>query len=709
MHFFSKLALVILVINSFYLSANERDGIFSYSLEELMNITVVTAASGFEQKATQAPAAVTVITYKEWQAMGARSLSDVLKSVPGVHVSKPQGDFMHKKFIIRGLSGTSSTQIKLLIDGEPFEWMQSNSLPVGFQMPLTSFERIEVIKGPGSVVYGADAYAGVINLVSFKRGKIPSGFGGRAGSFNTYDLFGRHSFSIGESDMQWSFDYTKSDDDSNRIVNADLQSTFDGLFGTTASKAPGPIDEHYEILTFLAQWQWKKLNIDYFTWHNFDMGIGAGPAQVLVPNGQGSSYADQLKATYDFSDIVPGELKATFSYKNQRTKLHMNVFPAGAILPIGEDGNLNFVDPSIFTLFDKGFIGTPSPGGDSKTFRLSHLVNLSESYLLRWELGYEKQRFRPRESKNFGPGVLDGSQSIVDEKLKDVTGTEYLYIPNVDRDFYYLSVQNELRVNDDLLLTLGLRYDEYSDFGSTTNPRLGLNWSYTDKISFKVFAGSAFRAPSFFQLYASNNPVNIGNSSLKPETINTIETGFNAKYIINKNLIASINFYNYHAKDLIDFLFDDKLKGNVAQNIGEQEGKGGEIWLKWKPINDIVIDFNYSHITAKDGSHRDIIDIPKDMVYFKLNWNVSDDWAWNLDAKSVSNRKRAPTDSRKNIADYIFVSTKLSRKNITSGLNMALIINNVLNEDFREPSNGNIPDDYPLMGRSVMLEVGYDF
>ena len=94
---------------------------------------------------------------------------------------------------------------------------------------------------------------------------------------------------------------------------------------------------------------------------------------------------------------------------------------------------------------------------------------------------------------------------------------------------------------------------------------------------------------------------------------------------------------------------------------------------------------------------------------FKLNWKISDNWTWNSDAKWVSNRRRAPTDFRENIADYTLVTTKFSRKNITPGLNAALMINNVFNDDIREPSNGNIPDDYPLMERSIMLEVDYAF
>jgi outer membrane receptor for ferrienterochelin and colicins len=139
-------------------NSNSDESLFGLNLVELMAQQVVVAASGFEQKTSQAPATVTVITAAQWQLMGARHLTDVLATVPGFHIGKPPIDVKHTKFVIRGLSGQSSSQIKVLIDGEPFEFIQDNGLFSGFEVPLTSFERIEVVKGPGSAIYGADAF-----------------------------------------------------------------------------------------------------------------------------------------------------------------------------------------------------------------------------------------------------------------------------------------------------------------------------------------------------------------------------------------------------------------------------------------------------------------------------------------------------------------------------------------------------------------------
>ncbi|WP_206483838.1 TonB-dependent receptor [Thalassotalea sp. G2M2-11] len=690
--------------------AGDIDNLLELSLEELMKIQVVTAASGFEQKTSRAPATVTIISAQEWQRTGARFLSDVLLSIPGVHAGKSQADYRHKKFFIRGLSGYGSGQIKLLIDGEPFESIQDNSLFLGLHLPLTNFKRIEVIKGPGSAIYGADAFAGVINLVSYEANEIPATVGARWGSFNTYDLFARGSNNIGDSYFQWSFDYTQSDDDKNRVVNSDLQSVFDSIFNTSASRAPGPIDEHYEIFTLLAKWQYKNISLDYYTWRNFDYGNSAGVAQALDPDGSGATYADQIKMKLDISHLVPGELTGLVNYQTQKITSYLTVFPAGTLLPVGPDGNINFTHPVGLTTFEDGVIGTPSPDSRSITMRLTHLFDLTDKQLFRWEFGYEKQYYRTSERKNFGPSILDGTQASVSGELTDVTGTPFIYLPDINRDFKYLSLLDEWQVSPKLQLTFGIRHDRYSDFGSTTNPRLSVIWQISDDFTMKVFSGSAFRAPSIAQLYARNNPASIGNPDLHSASVDTIETGINLEYFITQNFVMSLNAFSYQAKDLIAFVFDEQEQVNIAQNTGEQKGQGGELWLKWKPQDNISIDANYSFLQAKDEDNNDIADVPTQMAYLGVNWQFNDLWVANTEMKWLADRKRPLTDTRKPLANYLLINSKLERKNILPNLSISLIARNILNKAYaKEPSPSTISDDYPIAGQQLLLEINYQF
>ena len=691
------------------LYAEETKLLFNMSLEELSKISVVYAASGFKQKTSKAPATVTVITNDELQARGARTLSDVLISVPGVHVSESQIQYNHKQFIIRGLSGDYSSQVKILIDGEPFYNMQSSGIANGFHLPLTSFKQIEVIKGPGSAIYGADAFAGIINLVSYQQNEMKTNVGGRIGSFDSYDLFAKHELFIGNSHLQLSFDYSKSNDDPERIINTDLQSVFDSIFATSASQAPGPIDEHYEVMSAMAKWRWHKLSLNYFTWRNFDMGLGGGIAQALDSKGSASTKHNQYLAKYDLSDYVDSNLIATFSYKNQWNQSFLNVFPAGSVLPIGADGNLDFSTPTTVALFSDGYIGTPSSGGNVTAYRLTHLFNINENHLFRWETGYERLKFNATERKNFGPSVLLGTETVVTGRLTDVSGTPYVYLPDVKRSFYYLSIQDEWQLQPNLQFTLGARYDNYSDFGARTNPRLGLIWQTSDALTMKFFAGTAIKAPSIAQLYSQNNPVGLGNSSLQSEKVETIETGMGLEYFVNENMLISASFYKYHARDLVKFVFDEEQRGNVAQNIGELKGKGAELSFKWKPYNNVSLDANYSVVQSENEASVDTPDIPRNMAYLGIAWQPSGNWSWNLNAKWVGNRVRAITDTRDKLASYTWLTSKLQLTDIIKGVDAAIIINNALDTEAREPSNGSIADDYPQPGRQVLLEMNYRF
>ena len=94
----------------------------------------------------------------------------------------------------------------------------------------------------------------------------------------------------------------------------------------------------------------------------------------------------------------------------------------------------------------------------------------------------------------------------------------------------HLSLQDEWQLAPDWELTAGVRYDHYSDFGATLNPRAALVWQTSPRLTSKILYGRAFRAPAFDTLYAQNNPVGLGNDSLDPETIDTIELAKNSKF-----------------------------------------------------------------------------------------------------------------------------------------------------------------------------------
>lgn len=702
-------ATLLLLSASSIAAQNELSSIYDLTLKELMEVTVVTAASGYEQALERAPSNAMVISREQWETRGAYTLSEALEAVSGVHISESKQNFTHNIYMIRGLSGDDGKQIKVLIDGRPSEWMQSGGRPFGFEIPLSMFERIEVIKGPGSAIYGADAFGGVINLVSRKGKMTATELSVALGSFDTQLLSFNGSVKQDAHELDLALAYRRTDDDPGRVVSRDLQTTFDEWLGTSASNAPGPIDEHSEILSLMANWRWHHISLDVYTWRNFDVGTAGGVAQALDDEGSASSSIDQVDFNWDLSEQVSlGKLDFSVSYNKSTMKSHLYVFPAGSRFPIGSDGNVQFADPQGETYFPDGLIGAPGNVGEAYHTKLTWLGK-KQDHLLRWELGFEYQDFHAFERKNFGPGVLDGSQSEVDDTLMDVTGTELLYLPDISRRFYYLSLLDEWQINEQTILNLGIRYDRYSDFGSTTNPRVSLIYNSSVPLSTKLFFGSAFRAPAFLELYVRNNPVVKGNPNLNPEGIKTYEVGLGFDYWVHDNLLLSLDMFNYYADDLVAFVFDREQNFEVAQNIGIQKGSGGEFSIGWRPTKLLGMNLNYSYIRSEDGNDSAIAGVPGQMLYLDFNYRFGANWHWYIDGKWIKDRKRGSADLRPAMKDYFKVNTTLTYSGLLTGLDISLVMKNLFDRASYEPSDGSIPEDYPQPGRQYLVRFHYRF
>lgn len=700
-------ALLVSFTMGISMAASAEPSLFDMSLEELLKVRVVSAASGYTQHAEDAPATVSIIYAEEWQAKGASTLSDAIQALPGVYLSKVQTGVIKDKVSLRGLSGAFGEQILILIDGKPFRQMINAGALYAQRIPLSGFKRIEVVKGPGSAIYGADAVGGVINLVSYEAGKAPSEMAVRYGDFNSLELAASHSVDWGKNTFQVGFEYQRSDDDDSKVVQSDLQSDFDFLFGTNASQAPGPIDEHYEIYGLKFQWFREGLRFDVYDWQNLGSGVGGGVAQALDPNG----YVKQRVTHYDFTADLSGKSKTQtdlrLSYKKEKIETLYHIFPAGAILPIGSDGNFNPVEPVNNVSFPDGYIGAPGTDNFGYSASLTQMFDLGESHFIRWELGYEYNEILGTEQKNFGPSVIDGSQTVVDGSLTDVTNTPYSYLPRKERNIYFISLQDEWEIKDNLRATLGVRYDKYSDFGETTNPRLGIIWNASKLLSVKLFAGTAFRAPSFVDLYTDNNPATIGNPKLEPEKIKTIDSGLTLNYLSEKNFQISASMYEYAAENLIEFVTDEESGTQVAQNIGEQKGKGFELSGQWRGIDDLSLEFNYSFLDCEDGAGNNCGDMPGKMANLISHWTPGSKVHFYLGAKWLAGFDRPPGDERPEIDDYFWISSKLEYR--FDRLSISLNAENLLDEDARAPSNGSIREDFPLHGRKLLVETKWIF
>lgn len=593
-----------------------------YGDEEMISI-----ATGSHRPIAKAPAVATVITAEDIKAMGATDLDEVLETVPGLHVARSSLGY-NPIYIFRGIFSDSNVQVLVLVNGIPITNLFSgNRSQIWGGMPVEAIARIEVIRGPGSAIYGADAFAGVINIITKTNQDIEgTELGVRAGSFNTYDGWALHGGTWGGFDVAAILEYHDTDGPG-EIIDADAQTAFDR--GTSASVAPGPVNlqrENFDARLDIARGDWRlRAGLQ----RRRDWGNGAGVAQALDPNNRFASDRWNVDLTYHNSEFAEDwDVAAQLSYfdTSQELERDLRLFPPGTRLPIGSDGNINLVNPRGLVSFPQGFIGNPEVFERHARFNMSAFYKGFERHILHAGAGFSYGNlYKTRETKNFGPGVIDGTVSPIGGTLTDVSDTPLVFLRERDRKNYFFFLQDEWKFANDWELTAGVRYDYYSDFGDTINPRFALVWQTRYDLTTKLLYGRAFRAPSFAELGDINNPVALGNSSLDPETIQTLELAFDYRPV--DKLRLGLNLFGYQWDNIIRFVLDPNATTRTAQNTGEQIGYGLELEADWRPTRSFRLLSNYSYQHSIDeATDHDAGNAPHHQVYLRADWEFLPDW-----------------------------------------------------------------------------------
>lgn len=677
------------------------------------DVEMVSIATGTKKPIFRAPSVASIITAKDIADMGARNIDEVLESVPGLHVSRSALSRLDPSYSIRGINTGYTQQTLVLLNGIRFSVLSTGSRPPTFRLPVSVIERIEVIRGPGSAVHGADAFSGVINIVTKDATSLMNHTATlRTGSFSTRD-FALQTGAELNSDWKlgFSLESQKSDGDDERVVSTDLQSALDAVFGTQASHAPAPLQTQYNLIDTHASISNDNWSFHYWNWKQRDAGQGQGGAQAIDTEGNVDVTQQVFMLNYENRATSTAVLGARYSYEHAKYSTLFQLLPDGTVLPIGADGNVNFFNPAGIVFFPDGLLG--NPGATEKSHFAEVYLSYSGMANHQWRLsigGRNDQSF-PTEYKNFGPGVLNGTEGLVDGTLTDVSGTENSYQPDASRHVRFFSIQDEIQLARDWELTAGVRHDRYSDFGNTTNPRFAVVWMADSDLTLKLLYGKAFRAPSFAELYYINNPVSLGNPNLDAEKISTAE--LSVAYQHSENLHWTFSLFDYEASDLIEFLPDipgNPASTNTAQNARSQIGRGLEIEWNWKASDTITVRGNVAYQDTEDEATGErIADVPAKHVYLNIGWKINDLWRFGWQSNWVADRVRNTLDPRPDIDNYTWTDITFRALRITTELDAAVSIRNAFDVDARAPSNGTIPDDYPLEGRSIWFELSYQF
>ncbi|MBW4934807.1 TonB-dependent receptor [Marinobacter sp. F4206] len=677
-------------------AASNDDSLWDIPLEELSEIRVVSIASGTATPLDKAAAITSVISAEDIAAIGATDLDQVLETVPGLHVNHSDQGFT-PKYIFRGITSSFNPQALLLINGVPVTSMMFGNRGNAWSgMPVKAIKRIEVIRGPGSALYGADAYAGVINIITKSAQDIDGvSAGARAGSFDTQAAWIEASTAWNGTDISLVLEQ-QSTDGWRETIERDAQTNFDETFGTSASLAPGPVNmaaDHFDArLDFSGdRWQLRAGLQD-----RRNLATGPGLAQALDPQGRYQSQRVNMDYSYHWLEIMEGlDVESRISYYNLTQEPENDV----ALYPPGAFGGQ----------FPDGFLG--SPGYKERQVRLdlnSIYSNFDDHRILSGVGALWADLYDVTERKNFNADFSPKGQ------VEDVSGDpDQVWMPEEDRKNYYVFVQDEWQFAQNWQLVSGLRYDYYADFGETVNPRAALVWATTNDLTTKLLYGRAFRAPSLNEQYVDNNPVTAGNDDLNPETIDTLELALS--YQASSRLFYGVNVFYYEIDDLISA---EPVSGPVSsqyQNSGKRKGHGGELEVTFQALDNLNLTANYAYQTAEDQETNESVgQAPNHQVYTRVEWQVVPTWALNTQANWVGEQKRAASDSRDPVDNYTTVDFTARTNGLWRGFDIAVSVRNAFNADVRDPSPYSdprpaIPGDFPMPGRSAYVEAQYQF
>ncbi len=678
--------------------AEEEELALSYGDKNMISIT-----TGMAQPISRAPAVATVITADDIEAIGATDLDEVLETIPGIHVSHSTLAYA-PIYTIRGIASLYNPQVLMLQNGIPMTSAFTGDRGIVWGgLPLENIARIEIIRGPGSALYGADAYSGIINIVTKIAANIDGTQAGvRLGSFTTRDAWLLHGGEVGDVQLA-AYLRIGQTDGARETVQADAQTAIDRAsapFGISpASYAPGLTNLGRQSIDGSLDLSREKWRLRLALKRRDKVENATGIAQAIDPAGRSFSQRVSADLTWqdrNFADKMDVTLQGSYYYLNEESDLVL--FPPGTTFPTGT--------------FPAGMIGNPYLWARRFLFTASTVYTGFNNQRIRIGAGRGNDSlYKTQESRNYRYTYVPGVANLPTPlgSVIDVSGSGAFMSPH-SRGDNFIYAQDEWSFARDWTLTGGVRHDNYSDFGGTTNPRLALVWDAGYNLTTKLLAGRAFRAPSFQELYNINNPVATGNPHLKPETISTVEAAMS--WQPNPQVELGANVFRYEMKDILRFVPNaDPTTGSTAQNTGEQTGNGLELEASWDVMKSLRLSGNYGYQRSIDkATDKDAGDAPHHHLYLRGDWRFMSDWTANAQMNWIAGRDRVAGDMRPKVADYRTVDLTLRKGTARHGhWDVTFSVRNLFNATVfvPSPSPGNIPNDFPMARRSGYVQLRY--
>jgi outer membrane receptor for ferrienterochelin and colicins len=681
---------ILLFTNS--VIAQEKD-LFEMTIEELMNVKVITASSRY-QKLTEAPATIYVITEEDIKQYGYRDLKDVLQHLPGIEYVNAHSNLQGGQ---RGFAENWS-QTKLLINGRQMNKLWSGESYIASQYTLNNVKQIEIIQGPASALYGADAFTGVINIItknsdntkdssdiSFNLGSIDKVFDSKQLSFNINTKKKNMGITLsGTIFSQKGPDFTE-------FVRTAQYSEDNLLLRNEMLDNGNPYRDDNKAY---------NINVDLSYSISDNTNISGGIYFLRDEDGGGIESPEISYTNFGYiSEQMLTYLKFTKEFNSWPVKLTIDAFR--------EDENdlVRFQDR-----VDQGnnppFLAVFNIEGCK-----SHTINAQFDFAPESVPNYLIAGFG-YYSVNIGEPAFTGLSST-DSTLGNPIVGRYYYPPKgyfsnlrpyLDQNKVNFYIQDQHSFFDDKLqITLGARYDHHNIYGDITNLRGGIYFQPIKSLSIKALYGEAFREPTMYEF--TEGP------DLNPAEMKTGELSLYFNPV--KNIAVQLVYFQNHASMIIE---EAPTIEDILVNRGSKTVEGLEGLIKWQ-FGKLRGNVWYNYERNPDDPN--FMEIAKNKAGFGLVYNMTEKLSLSFEGKYTDKIKGYALD--RDLQEIIITIPEYKSFNLTflaqqisfpkfPKIDFSFSIYNLFDMENLYPDvRGSNPSSYLEEGRSFYIRAGIHF
>lgn len=557
-------------------------------LENLLDTVVVTVTKQ-KQPISAAPAIISVITSQQIKRRGYKTVAEALESLPGLYLIN---DHVSWNVGVRGINGgmrAGSRIVKVMIDGQPVSFRPSTANWLGEELvPIAAVERIEVLRGPTSALYGANAFLGVINIITKSGATIDGGsVSARIGALGGHPTAGG-SFITGtkRGSLEVLLSGTGSYADRSGLAIANLpdKSIYKEPLNTSKNDTaiPGSL---FAKLVYSSQTLGDlSLDLAYQRLHSHGEFLDWG---VLTQGGQTAPINPKKQNLISLQNLYVRGRASTSLLDNLRLGLSaafVTMQPtADDRLAINEEGLGDF-----FTR-DVGTTGIDLIGELTYTMKEINNFTVGIDVTADW---HKLQTYYSHYFQQVG----SFTRTIIEPTDYDILGTKLFHnVGTYFQSVLYPFALFGVRKLETLGLTLNIRYDHHGVYGEAVNYRLGGVFFKEKLLSAKILFGTSFKAPSSIQLYTTKLGIRsvMGNPDLKPESAKTLEVLVGTDIV--EGLTANLSGFYTIVDDKVEFVPDKKTMSNIiAKNLTTIWSFGVEADLHYR-FRDLLSYLNLSY------------------------------------------------------------------------------------------------------------------